>query len=788
MSLTRRSDASAHPARSAHPLRRKAVRLAALAVVLALPGVGLLVGLPGGASHAVAQEQPISAGNADSLKRAAVSALRTGAFDKTQDLIDQALQLRPDDPTLHQMDSWVSNFQEQRQEFLAERKKAFDQQVREVKLLQEKGYRSYAIRAATLAYGLSADEAAFRTEPWVRDLVKESADLGREYEQKSQWIDAMRVWGDLAAIEPLDAEWKGKLKSSTRRVRLLAVYTPEVLDKLRDQNQAESAEVEKLLTESRRAEAEANGETPATQPATTQPATQPADPTADLDDSFRSDWHDSVKGATMTMLRDAIVDADEYYFQKVEYKNLLTGGMDAVLALATTPGLEGAFPTLADAEAKAKYVEAVTKLRDAIAESPDDAVDRGRVDLTLRAVGAVNGQTLKLPDEVLVSEFADGALERLDPFTNVFWPTKLAEFIKETQGEFVGVGISIRSEENGDLRVISPLFESPAYEAGVRPDYIITHIDGKSAKGISDVQAVRIITGLPNTTVTLTLRSPDGTSKDYTLVRRKINVVSVKGFKQLSGGKWDYMIDPQEKVAYLHLTQFQKSTSDELAAAVQQVESQGARGVILDLRDNPGGLLQSAVEVCDQFMGKGLVVSTRGDRAVDVTAPSVHMSKTQRSDVTLPMVCLVNEYSASASEIVSGALKDRARALIVGTRSFGKGSVQQLYWLGRNEACLKLTVAHYYLPSGRCLHKEEFSTEWGVEPDVKVEMTNQQRVNAIRSRQALEVLREDGTAPTVALDPKKGPQDAEAALIKTDAQLSAAVLLMRMQLAGEAVM
>ena len=322
----------------------------------------------------------------------------------------------------------------------------------------------------------------------------------------------------------------------------------------------------------------------------------------------------------------------------------------------------------------------------------------------------------------------------------------------------------------------------------MQPDDVITQIDGKSAKGISDTQAVKIITGPENTPVTLTLKSLDGTVKDYTLVRRKINVVSVKGFKQLPGGKWDYLIDPQEKIAYLQLTQFQKATADELAEAVRQLQAEGARGIILDLRYNPGGLLQSAVEVCDRFMGKGLVVSTHGDRPVQATPPSEHYSRTEASDVALPMVCLVNEYSASASEIVSGALQDRHRALIVGKRTYGKGSVQMPFWLARNEAFLKLTIAHYYLPSGRSIHKEEYSTEWGVEPDVTVEMTPQQMTRAILSRRSLDVLHEDGVKPMVTLDEKKGPEDAEAALMKTDAQLSAAVLLMRMQLAGEAVM
>ncbi|MEM7809404.1 MAG: S41 family peptidase, partial [Planctomycetota bacterium] len=158
-----------------------------------------------------------------------------------------------------------------------------------------------------------------------------------------------------------------------------------------------------------------------------------------------------------------------------------------------------------------------------------------------------------------------------------------------------------------------------------------------------------------------------------------------------------------------------------------------------------------------------------------------------RDDVRVPMVVLVNGYSASASEIVSGALKDNGRALVVGERTFGKGSVQMLFNLGSRgaEAWLKLTTSHYYLPSGRNIHKEELDTEWGVDPDVVVQMTPTQARDAILARQALDVLRDDGTAATVRVDDED--QDALEVLLDSDAQLSAALLLLRMQLASDAV-
>jgi carboxyl-terminal processing protease len=773
------------------------LRCAAGAVVWVCPSVVLMPPAPLPAAPQVwaAQDQQQVA-SADVLKEQAIGALKAGDFDATQQLIDQALKLRPDDQTLQQMGQWVGHFQEKREVFDAERRKAFDQQVKDIKLLQENGYRSYAINAATGAHLLADDKNAFRAEPWVQALMAESTKMAEEYEANGEWLKAMRVWGDLASIDEMNPAWKTRLKAATRRVRLLAVYTPEILEELRDSTQDERDAVDKLLAANREAPA---GDTPDDPEAADGeaadavdgdgPTTKPAeeDPSSEMDESFRTDWHDAVRGITRGMLRDALIEAQQFYVQPVAYRDMLVGGFDALLAVATTPGLERAFPGLSDASAKQKFTQAITEARDKLAATQEGAVDKSELNRLLTAVSLVNAQTIKLQDEVLVSEFADGALATLDPFSNMIWPSQLAEFTKGTQGEFVGVGIQIRSEDNGDLRVVSPLPDSPAYEAGVQPNDVITHIDGKSAKGLSDTQAVNVITGRPNTPVKLTIKSVDGAVKDYTLLRRKINVVSVKGWKQLPGGKWDYFVDPQEKIAYLRLTNFQKTTADELSLAVRQLGREGARGVILDLRYNPGGLLQSAVEVSDQFLGDGLIVSTKGDREVEVTPQAVHHARDQRSDIDLPLVVLLNEYSASASEIVGGALKDHERALVVGTRTFGKGSVQMLYLLGGDaKACLKLTTAHYYLPSGRNIHKDDFDTDWGVDPDVPVEMTPQQMRDAISARQALDVLREDGSKPEVEVEDKL--VDAETALMDSDAQLSAALLLMRMELAGEGVM
>ena len=217
--------------------------------------------------------------------------------------------------------------------------------------------------------------------------------------------------------------------------------------------------------------------------------------------------------------------------------------------------------------------------------------------------------------------------------------------------------------------------------------------------------------------------------------------------------------------------------------------------MILDLRQNPGGLLTAATEVADKFLKDGNIVSTRADRPMQEQPPiDAHASA---DDVDFPLVVLVNQYSASASEIVSGALKDQHRAIIVGERTFGKGSVQMLFPLSNRQAALKLTTSHYYLPSGRCIHREETSTTWGVDPDLTVEMTPKQMRDAIDARQELEVLRDKNdtnkqyvrvsTTPTTS--PTTSPSaDPQKEALSSDPQLSAALLLLKLQLAGGATM
>jgi carboxyl-terminal processing protease len=482
------------------------------------------------------------------------------------------------------------------------------------------------------------------------------------------------------------------------------------------------------------------------------------------------------------MLYDALELAQSQYYRDVTYQGLMGGGLTGLKTILTTSGMENAFPGLADKQKKDDFLHAIESAEQKLADlnKQKDVSQDNAKDLlfdTLSDLMKVNKQTVDLPEGVFVSEFADGAFSVLDPFSTVIWPYDLSEFEKQTQGDFGGVGIQIQDNKQGDLMVVEPLPDTPAERAGIQPDDIITRINGQSTRKISIDHAVRTITGVPGTTVTLTIRDPAGTEKDYVLHREIIKVGSIKGYLPLPGGKWDYFVDPDAKIADIRLTNFTKTTSEDLDAALDTLKARGARGIILDLRNDPGGLLQAATEVVNKFVSGGVIVKTHADRTPSANPPTEADARPEDMETDIPLVVLVNPLSASASEIVSGALKDKGRAAIVGERTFGKGSVQMLFPLDSKEAYLKLTTSHYYLPSGRCIHREEDSQTWGVDPDVSVAMTPGEDGTLLDMRKDLDIRRQPGARPATTQPMAKD-------LLAIDPQLSAALLMLRLELSA----
>ncbi len=334
-------------------------------------------------------------------------------------------------------------------------------------------------------------------------------------------------------------------------------------------------------------------------------------------------------------------------------------------------------------------------------------------------------RTLKIPREILISEFAQASLETLDPYTNLVWPWNVKDFEKNMTQKFSGIGIEI-SNSSGELTVNSLMPDTPAYNSGLDAEDVIVEVDGEPTKDMSINCAVSKITGPSGTDVTLTIRSKgQDKTKKITITRATIDVPTVRGWQRKSDGKWKYMLDPKSGIGYLRITSFTDNSARLMKQAVASLEKQGLNGLILDLRNNPGGYLQTAANIVDMFVDKGPIVSTRPRWGFT----EVHRAH-KKATLKMPLVVLINGSSASASEIVSGALQDPLykRATLIGSRSYGKGTVQQIVSVPGNGAKLKYTMAFYHLPSGQKVkNRYQFEkigrTDWGITPDVEVKLT-----------------------------------------------------------------
>lgn len=364
----------------------------------------------------------------------------------------------------------------------------------------------------------------------------------------------------------------------------------------------------------------------------------------------------------------------------------------------------------------------------------------------------------RVPDKRLIEEAIQGMLTGLDPHSSYLNEDEYRELRVGTSGEFGGVGIEVGMED-GLLKVIAPIDDTPAARAGVKAGDVITQLDGKTVKGMALDEAVKLMRGKPGTKIGLTLmREGAGKPIEITIERAVIKVASVKG-RVLEPG---YL--------YIRLSQFQTHTAEDLVKTISRLKGQGpVRGVILDLRNNPGGVLNAAVAVSDAFLDSGLIVYTEG-RVKD----SQLRFQAAPDDVLdgAPMVVLVNSGSASASEIVAGALQDHKRAVVMGRQTFGKGSVQTIIPINERTA-LKLTTARYFTPKGRSIQAE------GIKPDIELA-----EVKVAKSGEGGAKLRESDLGghlanPNGATPAKGDRKDDERPLVEQDYELAEALNLLK---------
>jgi carboxyl-terminal processing protease len=358
----------------------------------------------------------------------------------------------------------------------------------------------------------------------------------------------------------------------------------------------------------------------------------------------------------------------------------------------------------------------------------------------------------------------EGMLRELDPYSAYIPPDMYRIFQEDTQGYFGGLGITIGIQDD-QLTVIAPLEGTPAARAGILPGDKIVRIEGEGTEAMSLLDAVNKLRGEPGTSVTMTIRHRGAEEEvDVTLTREIIPIHSVRGYRRLANGQgWDYWVKPEEKIAYIRLSAFQENTVAELDEAAKKVIAEGARGLVLDLRNNPGGLLGSAVAVADRFLHDGVIVSIRG-RAVGTKEERAHPEDDYPQ--SLLVAVLVNRYSASGSEIVAGALQDHGRAVLLGDETFGKGSVQNVIPLKDDNSAIKLTTARYYTPSGRSFERDPKTKKGGLVPDILIPSTDEQIRQLHLQWQQL------------SLDVKEAPKPPEAKEPFVDTQLQQAVNLL----------
>ena len=324
----------------------------------------------------------------------------------------------------------------------------------------------------------------------------------------------------------------------------------------------------------------------------------------------------------------------------------------------------------------------------------------------------------KVDRRELLESALRGMLQDLDPHSTYINSADWKQFQRQIQGSFIGIGIQVGFDPDAKrLKVISPVVGSPAYAAGVLAGDLILEIDGRTTEGLTPDKAVETLQGRAGTEVKLLVLHP-GSEKTETLTmqRAQIELPSVLGDVRKPDDSWDFLLDKERKIGYVRVTSFIQNTAEDLKKALEELKGQGMKGLILDLRDDPGGLLSAAVEVSDMFIEDGTIVTTKGRNARDRT----YSADKEGTYTGFPMVVLVNQHSASAAEIVSACLQDHDRAQVVGQRSFGKGSVQNILPLEDGNSVLKLTTQTYWRPSGKNIHRgknAKDSDEWGVSPN-----------------------------------------------------------------------
>jgi carboxyl-terminal processing protease len=597
---------------------------------------------------------------------------------------------------------------------------------------------SKALTAAVRIQTLSDDWAEVLDSDRIAELVRQSEIAEREAEATGDFLLAQEILFRLRTLHEDVGRGddyrrhNASLERVNRRIGLLAQYAPRALHDLRARQAARLAPEEEF------------------------PEFNPA---------FAEDWREQVRGISHQMLTQAMRTVAFAHIGNVGWRPLLDGGLDSLEIFATTAALGETFPALTDPAKVAAWGEAIGGLRERLAKIDEEDLTRHHANRIVGELMQANRRVLDLPESVLFREFGDGAMEQVgkrfeDQYTEIIWPERYRRFQQQVEGSFVGVGILIRHDDKREIMVVNPLEGSPAWRGGVQADDRIVEVDGVSTVGWSTNRAVDEITGPAGEIVTLGLRR-EGEAElvAVDLVREAIKMRSVNGWRKESldesgEPQWDWWLDEPAGIGYVRLTSFNEDSFRDFLDAIRQMRSEGVlRGLVLDLRYNPGGLLKSAVDFTNLYVSDGKIVTCEDRFGREVMRIDAQRNRSMLEG--LPTVVLVNQGSASASEIVAGALQAHGAAVVMGDRSFGKGSVQEVHDLSDRQAAavLKLTTQLYRLPpsdeglEGRLVHKQPGADDWGVNPDIVVKMTPSQIEQTLELRAAADRIFESEDGP-----------------------------------------
>jgi carboxyl-terminal processing protease len=627
-----------------------------------------------------------------------------------------------------------------------------------------------ALTGAVELQTLSDDWEAVLADPDIVTLIQTAEAREAAARLVGDWLFVqeilfrLRTLHEDTGLNEIHESYDRRLDEVNRRIGLLARYAPRSLHGLRGRQMARL---------------------------------EPEDEFPEFNEAFAEDWKVPLNGITERMLRSALRIGATQHISDCGWKPLLDGGLEAIEIFASTEQLVENFPGLADREKADAWLEIVRRERARLAEIPAEEVTRRDYHRILPELMRANPRTIDVPEAVVLREFGEGATYRLedvfeDQYTQMIWPEQLRRFQQQVQGDFVGVGILIRHDDKRELMVQNPLEGSPASRAGIEEQDRIVEVDGVPTTGWSLTRAVDEITGPRGEEVVLSIaREGEEKTVDVPIVRDRIKIRSVNGWykKALDDEgtpEWDWWIDRDAGIGYVRLTSFNDDSFDDFLEALGEMQKdRSIEGLVLDLRFNPGGLLESAIRFSNLFVSEGRIVSCE-----DRDGQTVWSRPAQRQLAFLegkPLVVLVNPGSASASEIVSGCLQAHGAAVVVGERSFGKGSVQTVHDVSDprgGPAAFKITNQYYALPPasgeerGRLVHKMPGSTDWGVNPSVTVEMTPDQTQKAYELRRKSDLIADWDEDR----DPEERPRPDGLVQDGIDAQLETAILILKARL------